>query len=515
MSFCLVFVLVVLSGCRKRSTKQDAPVPLDAEASSVKPPPVSAENIGTAHPLLVEAVAPDGHWVVLCQARRDTDGDGTIEVGMADHGDMGGDELEPYFVLGGGEGDRLDAFAGADSTGRYVVFGRGGKLVLFDTFAGQETELSGGLVDDGKSPFRSRASVSFDERGRRLAYVRGPARRPELVVRELASGLESIVSYGPGELWRARLDPGGELVWLDVVVADTNDSGAIELPKARTTLASRRCRGRPNVYGTYGWDGDRPIRRVARKVDGWQSTDARDALGAFGQRLVLRRGGAIVLRDGSAERTLIPPKCHAQIVQADPEHQRLFFGCLGDAPKGERVRAAIERLDVDGTRSEVGFELELRDLLGDADTWDNIYLLYDKATGTIGRWPSGFGLVVHAGDRGLFDSHPYSNDDRERVIAYDAKGERRRFPYDLESRAPDFALRGQRVAIEVDRKTALVPGVVLDLARGETIGSFVGLPLALATSGHVLVPVADVERESRRYPPTGPVHWIRPSPIPR
>src|SRR5262245_21794783 len=75
-----------------------APVASPAPASAAaRPPATSADRlIGTAHPVMVDEIADDGSWMVLCQARHDTDGDGTISVGFGMHGAAYGDRLDPY-----------------------------------------------------------------------------------------------------------------------------------------------------------------------------------------------------------------------------------------------------------------------------------------------------------------------------------------------------------------------------------------------------------------------------------
>src|SRR5262245_5245192 len=56
--------------------------------------PAGAELIGTEHPYTVEVVTP--RFVILCQAREDTDKDGKTRVSMGLHGDTWGDQLVPY-----------------------------------------------------------------------------------------------------------------------------------------------------------------------------------------------------------------------------------------------------------------------------------------------------------------------------------------------------------------------------------------------------------------------------------
>src|SRR5687767_9734010 len=58
------------------------------------PPPAGAHGeIGTRHPLLLQALAADGRWCIICQARTDTNHDGEISASIGRHGDTVGDIL--------------------------------------------------------------------------------------------------------------------------------------------------------------------------------------------------------------------------------------------------------------------------------------------------------------------------------------------------------------------------------------------------------------------------------------
>jgi hypothetical protein len=89
------------------------------------PMPPESEPIGSAHPTLVVTADPDARWVVLCQARKDTNRDGKTEVQVGYHGDTYGDDLLPYLVLGSGEGTAIDAFVSSDGSGRQIAYVQG------------------------------------------------------------------------------------------------------------------------------------------------------------------------------------------------------------------------------------------------------------------------------------------------------------------------------------------------------------------------------------------------------
>jgi hypothetical protein len=93
-------------------------------------------------PTFVQAVAPDGRWAVVCQARADTDGDGRLDVQVDLHGGTRGDRLDPYLVYGSGPGEQLDDFLGSDRTGRYIAALRHRRLYVDDTVNRRSLDLT-------------------------------------------------------------------------------------------------------------------------------------------------------------------------------------------------------------------------------------------------------------------------------------------------------------------------------------------------------------------------------------
>jgi hypothetical protein len=144
-------------------------------------------EIGTAAPTLVQAVAPDGRWVAICQARVDTNHDGYLETRIGPHGDPYGDKLVPYFVEGKGPGRPVDDFLGADPSGRFVALLIHGRPTLRDTTTGREVALAG-----EPSP------VDFGET--EVVYTRKSGAKRSVIVRALSTGLERSYDPGPGEL---------------------------------------------------------------------------------------------------------------------------------------------------------------------------------------------------------------------------------------------------------------------------------------------------------------------------
>jgi hypothetical protein len=193
--------------------------------------------IGTAHPVLVQELAEDGSWLVICQAREDTDHDGKIEVGVGFHGDLVGDAMKPYLVFGSGSGMPIDELVSRDADSKWLAFVRRGKLVISDA-AGHATELPNA---------DSEASIASD--GSRIVYSRG---HNLVVIRELPAGTERVIDAG-GAIWRAMLVDGGH--WAGVAVMRP---GA-KFPHEMTDEARGACHGRALASIDGGLVGDAPI----------------------------------------------------------------------------------------------------------------------------------------------------------------------------------------------------------------------------------------------------------------
>jgi hypothetical protein len=85
----LVVAALTASACR-------APVKANAPKSvSIRPIQTTRVGpwMGTAHPLTVQGGSERFRWLAACQARQDTDRNGTIHVFLGRHGDTGGDQV--------------------------------------------------------------------------------------------------------------------------------------------------------------------------------------------------------------------------------------------------------------------------------------------------------------------------------------------------------------------------------------------------------------------------------------
>ncbi len=147
-------IAVGLLGCRRDHGAAVTPPP------DVSRPRVTAVPIGTEHPVVVLAASYAGNWVALCQAPRDTNGDGLVQVWVdRQHGTLYGDAMEPSLALGDSPPERIDALVGAHPSGRYVAFVARGRLVVARAGAGTHDRID--LTALGADT-RAYAAATFD-----------------------------------------------------------------------------------------------------------------------------------------------------------------------------------------------------------------------------------------------------------------------------------------------------------------------------------------------------------------
>jgi hypothetical protein len=474
----------------------DAPGP----AVPMKGPPAAPGGaIGTAHPFTAVTASATASWVSFCQARKDTDGDGRIEVSFGHHGDPLGDDVAPYLVIGDGEGQAIDAFVGADAGGRWVAVVRERKLVLVDSWSRKESVLAGADASDDPNPLGPHRAASFDGAGRRVAYLRGG----KLRVRELQSGNEQLLDPGSGLVWRFWIDEDGERVWLQMVTRDTDGDGKLALPQAQTSLSARHCRGPWASYGVYGWKGDEPVVRMVAVQKGAVARDVEGALGTLAGKVVRRRADKAIVAEGDGGEVVVAPaSCDAEVIHT--AKGRLYYVCRATAKRnGNGFDEGPLMVHEGGASRPTGIDVET----DGSDEWrardDLLYggRTLNAATGTIGTLPSGPPHAV-AGDHVL-----YTPEGHARVEDL-ASGSGTSLGIDL--RGYDDEHQGVLTAmpLRAGSRTA-----VIDVAAIGVVGIVDGAPpLALANDGHVLVSeAAEADRESMGRPAqVGPLRWRAP-----
>jgi hypothetical protein len=342
----LLPLLVLLSACASsRSSSSGEAVsstPAPAPSTPAPAPALASGPFGTEHPFVLQAVSSEGRWLIACQAREDTTGDGKISVGVGHHGNIHGDKLEQYLFLEPGPGERIDDFISADPKGRFIVVVRGSSLRLIDTQSGTERELAPLQPNDREKDdaFLPPPIARFSRDGRLLLFLRKEAGKGVAIVRELASGREQGVDAGTGELRRAWLEPSGAWALFQVLVEDTDKDGTLRWPVERTSLAPARCRGPVMSYSRSGWRGDIPVTRM-RRVEEGPLYEGKDVLGPVGPSM-LRRGvqGELLVEDASGRQTeWVSAACKGRVLHADAERQLLVVACTA---AGEDAPAPVE-----------------------------------------------------------------------------------------------------------------------------------------------------------------------------
>jgi hypothetical protein len=279
-------------------------------------------SIGTAHPFVFQEAASDGRWILLCQAREDTDHDGAISVMTGRHGESLGDSMRPYLVVGSGPGAPFDEILAVDPTGRFIAARNDACLSLIDTRRKTAVGLRNADLRNDDDTFGSPRGASFDGRGERLLYLRGSSRGNRVVVRILATGAEIELDPGPGVLWRAHIDPNGRWIMADML-ADGR------WPRVMSTLARRTCRGEVTSYTTFGRTFEPRITRRWARTSGGPMREVEGLIAPFGGGVLIRAPDGALHRIGARgqQTEIVPASCGATVVGLDRRGRTLAAVC--------------------------------------------------------------------------------------------------------------------------------------------------------------------------------------------
>ena len=302
-------------------------------------------DVGTAHPFLLEAHDPAGRWVILCQPREDTNGDGQVEAHRGNHGAMSGDDVDPYLIFGSGAGQRIDQYVA--HAGSHVAVIRDGKLVIIDVEARTETVVPRAEVTDDNDLFEPHRTAVFDAAGKTLGYLAKKGERRIAIVRDLEAGVETEVDPGPGRLWRIELPGDGSSIVMHVVVADRNNDGILGVPIPEPSLGHRRCRKR----GSHGFDlVDTLVTRIVSLATG-RMTRVPRIEAALGNRWIVREEAPekspaalfLVSAEGIA-RPFVSAACDGDLVYLDHGRKLALVACRNGAARfrNEPERTRVE-----------------------------------------------------------------------------------------------------------------------------------------------------------------------------
>ncbi len=464
-----------------------------AAVALVGGPVAKAESEGQAplgFPTRVHAWDPDGRWVALCMATRDTNGDGELRFWYGQHGEPVGDQVTAHLSLGVGTLLSIDDYVASSRGGRYVVVVQGGSLLLLDTATGRRTDLGARGADptDREPYFGPHGAASFDDAGERMAYVRTTDEGTWIVVRDLVSGVEQETNVGRGLLWRAELDASGEWILAYTVDHDSDGNGRLELPRIYTGLAKKRCRGPWLSYSTHGRGGDDPAMRVARVGDG-HLRGVGKMVGTLGAYAVIayRDGGLWLRSPAGAETSLVPAEAGGRLVATNwvhgsalVEHTRgVGAGQLWVYGLGEAILLGPLRSDLDARMAPCITSRWTLVASGDAD------VRVDMKTGRATPLPATGAVcsepyLIHWGEDTV-----QVEDTRTGARSAIAKREKTGWPCPAEA---------GRVAVE---------GMLIDVRDPTHARTYDGRALAVRRDGRVLVGI-----EMSRGVVRGPLRWV-------
>jgi hypothetical protein len=483
---------------------------------------VPETQFGSAHPLLVQAVGAGGQWVIGCQARHDTDGNGRLELVAGMHGAWGGDLLVPYLMTPERPlGEGIDLYIASDASGRYLVYAKAGRLWLRDAQGprthdlGEVARRSDGTLeivraaasfdrpapDESGAGSRARWNEAPASSARRLVFPRGPANARRVVLRELDTGKEQDLPIRDGILWQSRF-AGDALVSLAMVTADTDGSGSLEAPRFPHGHGGGPCGGpMQETSATWpedGFAGDAWLPLTLDVVT--LREEPRRVIGGFGRGALLQeRGGALVFRGADGVESLqVPASCRSHVVAVDPVAPAVLATC---GPDDQVLPLQLFR---DGNSTLISGETNASGLVG-LETSGRVAVvngvhLVDLATGHRAPDPAAayFGFEHETGS--IVEARGVSV--RLRRIA-DTDGQ----PEVVELlRLPDSSptrgavVHGDYVAIAHGRSFQVV-----HVPSRQHVGQLGSMPLAMLATGAALV------LSERNGQAVGPLRWVMPS----
>ncbi|HYO93203.1 MAG TPA: hypothetical protein VER33_01775 [Polyangiaceae bacterium] len=453
-------------------------------------PEIAAVHAG---PLTFEAAAPDGSWVVLCQARQDTNADGHLSVSVSSDGSVGGDRLSRYLVRASGEEEPIDDYLAGSADGRFVVVQRAGQSELIDLLSGARQSLEELGADTLREPHAQSAHRSLVFHGEYLLYVRS-GRESQVVERHLGSGAERVIHAGSEPVVRVRVEGQPAVRIISVVVSDSNGNGRLDMP-FRGTSAAKPCRlpiarymAPPLVVDGLGhWLLD-PTSGAKQRID--------DLVGVFADAVVRRpTDGSLWLERQGLRVLLGSVACAGRLLWGNPSRQQLLLGCSLPRKPG---RLAVESL-ARAKRATLGVDVAALGVDEPIDSSERLVALY----------PGADAVLYDAELRALHRLQP-----RDAVLAQWAaralvRRGRQALLFDAElQRELDLGIELDPMG-EVLRKGPLVSACpwVVDLEAGRVLGSVPGRALALSTDGRVLLPVTPPSATALAQ---GPLSWHEP-----
>jgi hypothetical protein len=456
-----------------------------------------AAPFGDAGPLLVERASPDGRWLSICQARRDSTGDGQVSVSVAPRGQLRGDELARYLLTPGEELSH-QGLLGADASGRFVLLMQHGALVLWDSLSRNSLDLSALGADSRLSAesFAELRSVAFDSTGEHVLYARSGDSGSRIVIRNLSDGTERALDPGPGLIWRASFAPSGSYVVAQMITTDSNKNGKLDFP-APLLAAPRACSAGPARFHAWPERGDRP-ETVLLPLAGGAAVHEPELLMPVRDALLLRdETGALLLERAGKKRVLEPAACKGRIVYADPERELFIVGCTQPKKTG---RVSLELITGAGRKP---LDLELASIEYDRELGEptRLLALYPGADTVLFDAEKRELLKLQPGDSVLAVRAAHALIRRgNTLLIYDADVHREQALPGTLDKYPE---------ILVSAPFVFASPLLVNLDQGQVSSELAERPLALSNSGQLLVSDGDPETSGLTR---GPVRWASATP---
>ena len=471
----------------------------ETKAAIPKPPPSSpafgSSAFGNDAPLLLEHASPDGHWVALCMARKDSNGDGQLTASAGPRGELRGDAFE-RLLLAPDDDLPIDGLLAFDGSGRYAILMQQGALVLWDAERRKSLDLSALGADARLSAqsFAELRTIAFDASSEHLLYVRRGQTGKRIVIRSLLDDSERQLDPGPGEIWRARFDPGGVFLVAELINEDKNQNGRFDFPAPLLT-APRPCAGGPGRFHTWVDRGDRPV-TVLLPLNGSAPVLESELVMPVADALLLRdASGALFLERAGKRRMLEPAACKGRIVHADARRELFIVGCA----QKKTGRVSLELVTA-SERKPLGIELASVELDREVSDAPRLVTLYPGPDTTLFDADRRELVPLRSADFVLATRAGRALIRRGNALLF----------YDADSR------REQALAVTLDRYPDLlrappfvfVSPALVNLDTAALVGVSAARPLALSSGGQLLVPevAADGARLAR-----GPLRWLTPS----
>lgn len=445
-------------------------------------PPPNQHLLGTADPYTVDMAAKDGRFIVLCQAREDTNQDGRIEVSLGYHGDTYGDLLLPYFIRDHGPGERFDELIAVGAHERQLLVVARPDLLLIDTQAGRSVALPNADVDN--RPLRARvldprpsAFGVFGSRGKKAAYEkRGDSIK--IGIRDLLAHTEIDIDAGPGELGHMSFDTSEQ--WLTVLTApaDTDKNGRIEFPENRTTLAPEACRGPVMSFSVGPARGDDVKAQLVHIESGKVLETPPGWIGTLGDSMLIRAPDQSLVSmsvDGT-KKTIVSPECAGTLLWAHEEPLRLMAVCKDNTlqwitPENTSTTPkTLRRMQKPPTRDRLRWERGPLVYLRDGEI--EFFVDVSSGTGMVVELKPGARVLAH------FEKQILAIVDQHFVWLDLQSGEIRELPM-ADADQDTWVERQSGPAVAVKNR-------VIDLAQGRIIGRYEPPLLGLDSRGRIL-----------------------------